>query len=210
MEAFFYRPRIEFPSFYFPFWKSWFVTLDVRQKQQNSDKRPFLGKEKEQNGWLGFRQTHPFSRIKTPAPPPPGCPQPESFVHLPFRRKENKKCATGHRSVAVDKLPRNTSLIFLCQTGLTQFYNHNFVNDRLCHFRARTTNPLQNCSDTLTSKPWAVGRAVASNTRDLRFKSRHQQNFIYQLYNRKDENQEKKAENGPSLKKPSKPCCSRT
>ena len=28
----------------------------------------------------------------------------------------------------------------------------------------------------------SVGRAVASNTRDLRFESQHRQNFIYQLY----------------------------
>ena len=31
--------------------------------------------------------------------------------------------------------------------------------------------------------------------------SSHQQNFIYQLYNRKDENKQKEARNGPSLKK---------
>ena len=36
----------------------------------------------------------------------------------------------------------------------------------------------------------SVGRAVASDTRDPRFKSRHRQNLIYQLYNRKDENKE--------------------
>ena len=32
----------------------------------------------------------------------------------------------------------------------------------------------------------SVGRAVAYDTRDLQFKSRHRQNFIYQLYNRED------------------------
>ena len=37
----------------------------------------------------------------------------------------------------------------------------------------------------------SVGRAVASDTRDLQFESRHWQNFIYLLYNRKDENKEK-------------------
>ena len=47
----------------------------------------------------------------------------------------------------------------------------------------------------------SVGRAAASYTRDLQFESRHRQNFIYQLYNRKDENKEKEAGNGPSLKK---------
>ena len=47
----------------------------------------------------------------------------------------------------------------------------------------------------------SVGRAVASNTRDPRFESRHRQSFIYQLYIRKDENKEKEAGNGPSLKK---------
>ena len=41
-------------------------------------------------------------------------------------------------------------------------------------------------------------RAVASDTRDPWFESRHQQNFINQLYNRKDENKEKEARNGPS------------
>ena len=41
----------------------------------------------------------------------------------------------------------------------------------------------------------SVGRAVASDTKDPRFKSRHPQNFIYQLYNRKDENVEKGAGN---------------
>ena len=47
----------------------------------------------------------------------------------------------------------------------------------------------------------SVGTVVASDTRVPRFESRHQQNFIDQLYNRKDENKEKKAGNGPSLKK---------
>ena len=47
----------------------------------------------------------------------------------------------------------------------------------------------------------SVGRAVAFDTRDPQFESRHRQNFIYQLYNRKDENKEKEAGNGPSLKK---------
>ena len=50
----------------------------------------------------------------------------------------------------------------------------------------------------------SVGRAVASDTRDLWFKSRHLQNFIYQiiyqLFNRKDENKEKEAGNGPFKK----------
>ena len=50
----------------------------------------------------------------------------------------------------------------------------------------------------------SVGRAVASSTRDPWFESRHWQNFIYQLYNRKDENIEKEAGNGPSLKKEKK------
>ena len=47
----------------------------------------------------------------------------------------------------------------------------------------------------------SVGRAVASNNRDLRFVSRHRQNFLYQLDSRKDENKEKAVGNGPSLKK---------
>ena len=46
-----------------------------------------------------------------------------------------------------------------------------------------------------------VGRSVASDTRNLQFGSRHRPNFIYQLYNRKDENKEKEAGNGPSSKK---------
>ena len=46
----------------------------------------------------------------------------------------------------------------------------------------------------------SVSRAVASDTRDLRFESRHRQKFIYQLYNRKRK-KENKAGNGPSLKK---------
>ena len=47
----------------------------------------------------------------------------------------------------------------------------------------------------------SVGREVASDTRDPRLESRHQQNFIYRLYNRKDDNKEIEAGNGPSLKK---------
>ena len=43
----------------------------------------------------------------------------------------------------------------------------------------------------------SAGRAVASNTRDPRFESRHGQYLIYQLYNRKDRNKETEA----SLKK---------
>ena len=46
---------------------------------------------------------------------------------------------------------------------------------------------------------------VASDTRDPWLESSHQQNFIYQifyqLYNGKDDNKEKEAENGSSLKK---------
>ena len=52
----------------------------------------------------------------------------------------------------------------------------------------------------------SVVRAVASDTRDPWFKSRHQQNFIYELYNGKDKNKEEEAGNGPSLKNP--PCWS--
>ena len=37
----------------------------------------------------------------------------------------------------------------------------------------------------------SVGRAVASDTRDPWFESRHRQNFIYQSYNRKDEKKAK-------------------
>ena len=48
----------------------------------------------------------------------------------------------------------------------------------------------------------SAGRAVAYDTKDLRFESRHWQNFIYQLYNRKDENELKEAGNGPTFKKP--------
>ena len=52
----------------------------------------------------------------------------------------------------------------------------------------------------------SVGRAVTSDTRDPRFEPCHRRNFVYQficqLYNRKDENKEKEAGNGPSLKKP--------
>ena len=61
-----------------------------------------------------------------------------------------------------------------------------------------------------TSKPcWtgsgcgSVGRAITSDTRDPRFESRHQQNFIYQfiyqLYNRKDKNKEKEARKPKNL-----------
>ena len=35
----------------------------------------------------------------------------------------------------------------------------------------------------------------------MRFESRHRQNVIYQLYNRKVENKEKEVGNGPSFKK---------
>ena len=54
--------------------------------------------------------------------------------------------------------------------------------------------------DQLGSGCGSVGRAVASDTRDLWFESRHQQNFIYKLYNRKDENKEKEAGSGSSFK----------
>ena len=43
----------------------------------------------------------------------------------------------------------------------------------------------------------SVGRAASSDTRDPRFESRHGQNFICQMYNRKDKNKEKEAWNGP-------------
>ena len=47
----------------------------------------------------------------------------------------------------------------------------------------------------------SISRAIAPDIRDARFKSSHRQNFIYQLYNRKDKNKEKEAGNGSSLKK---------
>ena len=47
----------------------------------------------------------------------------------------------------------------------------------------------------------SVGTAVASDTRDPQFESRHWQSFIYQLYIRKDDKKEKEAGNGPSFKK---------
>ena len=56
-------------------------------------------------------------------------------------------------------------------------------------------------SGALGSGCGSVGRAVTSDTRDLRFESKHRQNFIYQLYNRQDENKEKEVGNGPSLLK---------
>ena len=50
---------------------------------------------------------------------------------------------------------------------------------------------VQQCCDLrsyVSSNPGSgggsVGRAVASSTRDLQFESRHQQNLIYQLYNK--------------------------
>ena len=46
----------------------------------------------------------------------------------------------------------------------------------------------------------SVGRADTSDTRDQWFESSHQQNFINQLYNRKDENKDEEAGNAPSLK----------
>ena len=48
----------------------------------------------------------------------------------------------------------------------------------------------------------SVGRAVASGTRDPQFESQHQQSSIYQLLlNSNDENKEKEARYGPSLKR---------
>ena len=47
----------------------------------------------------------------------------------------------------------------------------------------------------------SVGREVTSDTRDWRFKSRHWQNFIYQLYTRKDESKEKKSREWPIFNK---------
>ena len=48
----------------------------------------------------------------------------------------------------------------------------------------------------------SAGRAVALDTRGLRFEFQHRQSFIYQLQlNRKDVNKETDAGNGPSHKK---------
>ena len=46
----------------------------------------------------------------------------------------------------------------------------------------------------------SVGKAVASDSRDPWFGSRQWQNFIYQLFNRNDENKGKEATDGPSFK----------
>ena len=60
---------------------------------------------------------------------------------------------------------------------------------------------MEQTSKLMVSGCDPVGRMVASNTRDPWFIPRHWQNFIYQfiyqLYNRKDENKEKEAGNGP-------------
>ena len=56
----------------------------------------------------------------------------------------------------------------------------------------------------------SVGRAVASDTRDLRFKPHHQKSFIhqiiYQLYHRKDQNKWKRVREWPILRKKSNWC----
>ena len=69
---------------------------------------------------------------------------------------------------------------------------------RMAHF-LKNNNKL--CLDTLGSDCDAVGRAVASDSRDLRFESSHQQILYYLLYYCqlywKDENKEKVAGNGP-------------
>ena len=64
-----------------------------------------------------------------------------------------------------------------------------------------TLPPLkeQNIMICLGSGSGSVGRVVASDTRDLQFQSRHRQNFIYQLYKRKDKTKSKEAGNGPSI-----------
>ena len=49
----------------------------------------------------------------------------------------------------------------------------------------------------------SVGWAVASDTKDPQFESHHQQNFIYQMFKRKDKNKENQARIGPSSKKQS-------
>ena len=46
----------------------------------------------------------------------------------------------------------------------------------------------------------SVGKAVASNTRDPRSKPWHRQNFSYQLFNRKDDNEEKSGPEQPIKK----------
>ena len=58
----------------------------------------------------------------------------------------------------------------------------------------------------MASKYWQllrieVCRAVTSDIINPQSESRHEQNFIFQLYNRKGKNKEKEAGNGPSLKK---------
>ena len=65
---------------------------------------------------------------------------------------------------------------------------------------AGTKSRQSNFYYSLSSVCGSVGRVVASDTRDPRFESSHWQNFIYQLYNRKDKNKEKEAGNGPSIK----------
>ena len=61
---------------------------------------------------------------------------------------------------------------------------------------------MANSNIVLGSGGGSVGRVAASDTRDPRFKSQHRQSFVYQLeLNRKDENKEKEAGNGPPLKK---------
>ena len=65
---------------------------------------------------------------------------------------------------------------------------------------AMPSPPQQNNFLSLWANWAVVGRAVAYDTTDPQFKSRHQQTFFYQLYNRKDKNKEKVAGNGPSFK----------
>ena len=72
-------------------------------------------------------------------------------------------------------------------TALVEFFTR-----RLSYWSTSWWWELKKWSTTPSTKPrpfWgrgvgSVGRAVTSDTRDLRFKSCHRQNFIYQFYNR--------------------------
>ena len=78
-------------------------------------------------------------------------------------------------------------------------FTKTFLGPDLCHFNIEPYLRGSGCG--------SVGRVVASDTRDLRFEPHHRQyliyQLIYQLCNRKNENKEKEAGNGPSLKKAS-------
>ena len=91
----------------------------------------------------------------------------------------------------------------VCQFGsaiLVVMNDSNSPSKKICFHSSAEEVEIFQSYQVMSSGGGSVGRAVASNSRCLRFKSSHRQKIILNIYSQlywKDKNEEKEAGNGP-------------